>query len=73
MNRVLTKIISNSFTVGMAHTLGLKVVAEGVETDAQLAFLKRKGCDRGQGYLIGKSFSAEEFAAMFLQPGSRKD
>ncbi len=59
--------------IGMAHTLGLNVVAEGVETDAQLAFLKRKGCDRGQGYLIGKSLSAEEFAAAFLQPDTGKD
>ena len=59
--------------IGMAHTLGLKVVAEGVETSGQLAFLKRKGCDRGQGYLIGKSLSAEEFASTFLEPDDGKD
>ena len=39
----------------MAHTLGLSVVAEGVETKAQLAFLRQRGCDRGQGFFIGQA------------------
>jgi len=40
--------------VMLAHNLGLKVVAEGVETQAQLELLKRIGCERAQGYLFSK-------------------
>jgi len=41
-------------TVALAHKLGLKVVAEGVETEAQRAFLVAHGCDYLQGYLLGR-------------------
>ena len=47
--------------IAMAHTLGLRVLAEGVETEAQLAFLRDKGCDGIQGYLMRKPLPAEEF------------
>lgn len=50
--------------VRMAHALGIKVVAEGVETQAQRDFLKRLGCDEIQGYLISKPVSAK--AALHL-------
>ena len=48
--------------IAMAHTLNLKVVAEGIETDAQMQFLQTLGCEIGQGYLFDKPISAEEFA-----------
>jgi PAS domain S-box-containing protein len=45
--------------VMLAHHLGLKVVAEGVETEAQLDLLKRLGCERAQGYLFSKPVDHE--------------
>ena len=38
----------------LGHKLGLEVVAEGVETEAQLEILKNQGCDYIQGFLLGK-------------------
>ena len=46
--------------VRMAHSLKLEVVAEGVETQAQLAFLKNNGCQEAQGYLFARPLPAEE-------------
>jgi c-di-GMP-related signal transduction protein len=48
----------------MGHTLGFKVLAEGVETPEQLAFLQEKGCDIYQGYLKSPAVTAEAFAEL---------
>ena len=53
-----------SAIIAMAHSLKLKVVAEGVETEAQRAFLKEHGCDEFQGYLISRPVEAKEFALL---------
>ena len=50
--------------IAMAHSLKLKVIAEGVETEAQLAFLKARQCDEYQGFLMRKAVPAAEFALM---------
>jgi diguanylate cyclase (GGDEF)-like protein/PAS domain S-box-containing protein len=48
----------------MAHKLGIKVVAEGVETPTQRDWLVTAGCDYGQGYLFSRPLPAEEFEAL---------
>jgi len=53
-----------STIIAMAHSLGMKVIAEGVETREQLEFLRREGCDVIQGYLLGKPMTADEATAM---------
>ncbi len=47
--------------IDIANNFGLKVVAEGVEADEQLAFLRQYGCNRYQGYLFGKPVPVSEF------------
>ncbi|NBA93981.1 bifunctional diguanylate cyclase/phosphodiesterase [Pseudomonas sp. R5(2019)] len=51
-----------SAVIAMAHNLKLKVVAEGVETAEQLAFLRRHRCDVGQGYLFDRPIPGTELA-----------
>lgn len=46
----------------MAHQLNIRVVAEGVETEAQLAFLRKHGCDEYQGYLYSKPLVADDLS-----------
>jgi EAL domain-containing protein (putative c-di-GMP-specific phosphodiesterase class I) len=43
--------------IALAHTLGMKVIAEGIETECQLAILKTLGCEFGQGFLFSKPLS----------------
>jgi diguanylate cyclase (GGDEF)-like protein/PAS domain S-box-containing protein len=51
----------------MAHKLGIKVIAEGVETKTQNQLLKDFGCDYGQGYLYSKPVPASDFEALFCE------
>nr|WP_255840544.1 EAL domain-containing protein [Pseudomonas benzenivorans] len=51
--------------IAMAHSLNLAVIAEGVETQAQLDFLRVHECDEVQGYLLGRPMPAKQFAAQF--------
>ena len=53
--------------IGLAHRLGLKVTAEGVETPAQLAFLRRSGCDLLQGYLFSPPVPADRFEELLAR------
>lgn len=53
-----------SAIIELAHSMKFEVLAEGVETAAQLQFMKQKNCDLCQGYYFSKPVSAEEFATM---------
>ncbi len=53
-------------TIALAHGLGLKVVAEGIEKQQQLQILKDEQCDFGQGYLYSKPIPAKKFEQMFI-------
>jgi diguanylate cyclase (GGDEF)-like protein/PAS domain S-box-containing protein len=50
--------------ISIGHSLDMKVIAEGVETERQMSFLVENGCDAMQGYLFSRPLGAEEFAAL---------
>ncbi|MBQ5940151.1 EAL domain-containing protein [Massilia sp. AB1] len=52
--------------IAMAHKLGMKVVAEGVETELQRTLLREAGCDYAQGYVVGGPMSADELERLAL-------
>ena len=53
--------------IGLGHSLKLKVIAEGVETQAQLRFLREHGCDEIQGYVFAQALPAEDCARLVLE------
>ncbi|NWF76568.1 MAG: EAL domain-containing protein [Nitrospirae bacterium] len=53
--------------INMAHTLNLKTIAEGIETEEQLNILRLLRCDMGQGYYLSKPFPAEEIEKLLKQ------
>lgn len=58
--------------IALAHNLNFKVLAEGVETAEQLAFLRQQGCDYYQGYYFSKPIPAADFATL-LQKHQQAD
>ncbi len=63
-DRAITRAI-----IGLAHSLNLKVIAEGVETREQLQFLQEEHCDQAQGYYIAHPMPAAELLKIFLIHG----
>ena len=61
-DHVIVKVI-----IAMAHGLGLKVIAEGVETEAQCEIMRTNACDEIQGYFFSKPISAAEIEVLFAQ------
>ena len=56
--------------LGLGQNLGIPIVAEGVETEAQEAFLRREGCNQLQGYFIGKPLPIDAFAVQHAISGA---
>lgn len=54
-------------TIGLAHSLGIKVIAEGVETEEQLDYLRSKGCDLVQGFFYSRPVPADEVLAFIRE------
>ena len=52
--------------IALAHNLKLRVVAEGVESESQLAFLRSSGCDEMQGHLFSKALPPEQFTTLIM-------
>jgi EAL domain-containing protein (putative c-di-GMP-specific phosphodiesterase class I) len=59
--------------IGLSKDLSINVVAEGIETAEQLAFLRNCNCDEGQGYFISKPKSADELLEFMLRKGADSD
>jgi EAL domain-containing protein (putative c-di-GMP-specific phosphodiesterase class I) len=56
--------------IQMAHSVGFNAIAEGVETPAQLQFLRQQACDEVQGYLFSKPLPADELFAFVRKVNS---
>ena len=56
----------------MARALGMEVIAEGVETEAQRAYLSGKGCDEYQGFLCSPALPPDEFARLYQRWPTKK-
>jgi len=60
--------------IGLGRGLEMPVVAEGVETDSQLAFLNDESCDEVQGYLVGRPCPIEDYADLVgRSPAARQE
>jgi EAL domain-containing protein (putative c-di-GMP-specific phosphodiesterase class I) len=58
--------------IAMAHKLDLNVVAEGVETDEQLQYLRLNNCDEGQGYLFSRPLSLGQLHQYLIVSAERR-
>ena len=59
--------------ISLGQKLNLQVIAEGVETDDQVAFLRENNCDEMQGYHFSKPVAAQEIEELLRAPGGKPD
>lgn len=59
-------------TIELAHEIDMTVICEGIETEEQLEYLSRIGCDIGQGYLIGRPMEAKQFETLWMENKERQ-
>ena len=59
--------------IALAHSLGMEVIAEGIEEQAQLEFLRAHGCDLVQGYHLGRPMLPEQLADFLTAPPAASD
>jgi len=57
----------------MAHSLGITVVAEGIEQEVQFELLRERGCELGQGFWLSHPLSAAEFRQLLANEGMPRD
>ena len=62
----------SSSVIALGHAMGLKVLAEGVETQEQLSFLQDKGCDFFQGYFCSRPLPVGEFTVLLEGEAQRR-
>jgi diguanylate cyclase (GGDEF)-like protein/PAS domain S-box-containing protein len=65
INHDLNNNIILACLIDLAHCLDIQVIGEGIETPEHMDFLKSKGCDEGQGYLISAAVDAEEICKLY--------
>lgn len=59
--------------IALGKSMGLQVQAEGIEYDEQTAFLQQEHCELGQGYLLGRPLTADNFTALALQASTTRN
>jgi EAL domain-containing protein (putative c-di-GMP-specific phosphodiesterase class I) len=59
--------------ITLAHNLRLKVIAEGIETEEQFAFLRLLRCDEGQGYFLGRPARSDDLFLRFFNRSEKCD
>ncbi|WP_053360812.1 EAL domain-containing protein [Bacillus sp. FJAT-27251] len=67
ISREFDNAVITSSLIKMSRSLGINVIAEGVETEEELEFLKGQNCPQVQGFLFGQPCSAEEFESLLLK------
>ena len=58
--------------ISMARSLGIQTIAEGVETEGQLEYLREQGCNEVQGYLFSKPMTADAFESYIIEAASNQ-
>ena len=72
-SKVIKKTSKNPAAVALGRTLGLTIIAEGIEEAGQLDRLRELGCQLGQGYLLGRPVPSDDLEALLRQSAAAAD